>query len=461
MASEYPEGRPGYGEVKPRIIERKDGSTYQVYIGCYKGPEGNRNFVSDKKKKQAQDLLRVAMNEVEAGTRAKDGNITLKRVLEEYVDDLFLREKRGDITYGYSRNVRSRLKALSERFVARKLSEFKDSGLIREEMNRLRATRKVRTVGMVRDAISRAIDFAIASPRRYVPRNIMKDDPVKLPKPARLNNAITEDDAIRLLEAAANRQGNVYKNYRNGINFYAILCLMLDTGARPEEACGLRFSDLTLFDGPHPECPSWWGVVTYRRRHTFDDGFLDGLKEGSAERTAAIGKRTVDAINSVLLYWQAMKADVSSKTQYRWLDEFIKSNTQAVVPGEGLVFVNKHGKPYHCQSLGKTMRKVCAKAELWKQDSQGRILMDENGNRQSKYSLYSLRKLVTNDNVRRLPHTIAASVTGHTTQTLLQHYTQYRDDDLLESARVTGQRAQRMQITHATDLQQEPINRRK
>ena len=61
----YREGRPGYGEVKPKIITRADGTTYTKYEGCYKDGAGNRRDVYDDTKKECQGKLREAQNEVE------------------------------------------------------------------------------------------------------------------------------------------------------------------------------------------------------------------------------------------------------------------------------------------------------------------------------------------------------------------------------------------------------------
>jgi hypothetical protein len=50
----YPEGRPGYGDVKPKIITRKNGTTYTRYEGCYRDSDGNRRYVYDDKKRSAK-----------------------------------------------------------------------------------------------------------------------------------------------------------------------------------------------------------------------------------------------------------------------------------------------------------------------------------------------------------------------------------------------------------------------
>jgi integrase len=445
ISREYPEGRPGYGEVKPRIIERKDGTTYQVYIGCYKGPEGNRKFPSHENKKELQRLLRVAMNEVEAGTYAKDGNITLQAAIDEYLNDLYRRQSRGEITRGHCIKTEAKLrsKRLSGAFLKRKLSEFKDSGLIREEINRLRDNGMgLRTAHMTKNAISYVFDFCVTSPRGYIPRNVLRDDPIRLPTPQKRMNAITEDDFALLLAACLDRNG--IRSHRTRINFYAAICLMHDTGARPEEVCGLKWEDIVRFDTPHPEVNTWWGTVTYRRRHTQHDGFLTGLKEGVEARVAAIGRRTLDALNLVELYWAAIGQGKNTYQQYGMLHRYMATGEPCKHRSNaGIVLLWKYDTPYTSNTLGIIMQNMCDEAELWATDSDGRIIIGANGKKKNKYSLYSIRKLVTNDNVRKLPSTVAASITGHTTKTLLEYYTQGMPDDLLMSARVTGEREQR------------------
>ena len=86
-SAEYPEGRPGYGEVKPRDIIRKDGTTYRVWLGCYKGPEGTRQYVSDEKKKEAQELLRKSEAKIRKGANPKDGKIAWDKAFEVWLDE--------------------------------------------------------------------------------------------------------------------------------------------------------------------------------------------------------------------------------------------------------------------------------------------------------------------------------------------------------------------------------------
>jgi hypothetical protein len=59
------------GDVETRVVKRKDGTTYEIYQGEYRDRDGKRRFVSDENKHKAQDKLRKAMNEVEAGTHVE------------------------------------------------------------------------------------------------------------------------------------------------------------------------------------------------------------------------------------------------------------------------------------------------------------------------------------------------------------------------------------------------------
>jgi hypothetical protein len=85
VSAEWPEGRPGFGEVKPRFPTRKDGTTYRSYYGCYKGPDGTRQYVSDDNKWEAKTLLKKAEAETSKGRNPKDGKVAWDKAFQDWL----------------------------------------------------------------------------------------------------------------------------------------------------------------------------------------------------------------------------------------------------------------------------------------------------------------------------------------------------------------------------------------
>jgi integrase len=430
------------GDIKVRLRTRPDGSVAKVYQGEYRDRDKKRRYVTGKTREKARTLLHDAVQEVKEGTRAgKAGNITLRQAAKEYLDDL------DNVTKSSWLAEDGNIKRLSDRVLNTKLSEFKDSGLFEEEYKSLkRRGYSIRTANGVMQVVGRVLNFAMRSPRKYIPRNVLRDYPVKFDTPPKKANAIAVDDMRVLLEAAGIRQR--YKKLLPQINFFAILCLMADTGCRPEEACALRVTDITRFEQPHPECPTWLGTVTFRRRFVKVNGFMRGLKEGADERSSAIGKLTLAAFDAIERYWQADRwANAPGYRGYKemtLLQRIHKFLAGADTPLErrssGLLFVTTQGNPYYSQSLAPFMEKLCCRLGFVQKDDEDRIILGKDGKPVARYTMYSIRKMVTNYNVRKLPRNVAAAQTGHTPQTLEEHYTQAMEQDQLLAAKVAGER---------------------
>jgi hypothetical protein len=173
------------GEVKPRTVKRPDGTTYKIYQGEYRDRDGERRHVSDKNKHEAQDKLRRAINEVKEWTHAKRKPRTLGQVIEEYLKDredaAYIRKDISPDAYMRDKYVLSKV---PEKLRRMKIAEFKDAGLFEELIKRLRTDgHAIRTVRAVLGGLSGVFAFAMKAPRGYVARNVLKDFPIRTPKP--------------------------------------------------------------------------------------------------------------------------------------------------------------------------------------------------------------------------------------------------------------------------------------
>jgi integrase len=315
------------GEVKPRTVKRPDGTTYKIYQGEYRDRDGERRHVSDKNKHEAQDKLRRAINEVKEWTHAKRKPRTLGQVIEEYLKDredaAYIRKDISPDAYMRDKYVLSKV---PEKLRRMKIAEFKDAGLFEELIKRLRTDgHAIRTVRAVLGGLSGVFAFAMKAPRGYVARNVLKDFPIRTPKPPKVRNKAEISDALLLLSEARDRilggGGNELRNTMAlpSVKMYAILSLLAATGVRPEEAFGLQVADIKRFEQPPCDRPTVWADVTIRNvsgRH----GFRERTKTDEI-RTVGVGRRVVEAFDEVERYWYVHEIVESPGWRGYWTSE--------------------------------------------------------------------------------------------------------------------------------------------
>jgi integrase len=305
----------------------------------------------------------------------------------------------------------------------------------------------------------------------------MRDHPFKLGKKKQKRQTMaTEEEACALLAIASQRQeGNgdshTGDNLLSHANMYAILWFILQTGARPEEACGLLVQDIKRHDQPPPNRPNIWMDATIRNTVTFDDGFTENHTKTGEFRPAQLGQYALDAFNKVERLWQAKRmvddgyrlsrsgniylkpgascerAAMASSVKNVYL-ALLSDETPLEVRDHGLMFVNRSGRPYNSTTLGNMMRKLVTRAEIYARDRDGRVIMvkdrDDKLVPKPRVSLYDFRHLVATFNADALPTHVAAGVTGHNTETFQRHYVHGRKGDQLLIAGAAGQLEQRL-----------------
>ena len=460
ISEEYPEGRPGYGEVKPRVRTRKDGTTYQTYEGCFNAEPkrgGLRKYVSDADKKKAQRLLRIEMNSVEAGTKAKQGKIPIGEVIDEYISDQDRRARHGDIANGTAIREAQELKRFSDKFRRIRLEEFENSEPIREELKAMRDKGyALWTVTVTKATLFRVFELAVR--KGYTARNILRDHPIKLGKPPKRKNIASIEDArdvLDLLREERGQRGQVLTS----INMYALFCLIIQTGMRPEEAFGLQVADITRYDRPHsPELLNIWGEALIRNVNTQDDGYrpIGELTKNDTVRSVYLARQTMEALDYVERYWQARRwsegpghqsyRDVQVKAR---ISGYLKTSTEPLVPRQhGFLFTTRAGDAYDAHATPRLVQDIMVRAGKVETDPEGRVIIKGTGRPQAKYTLYSFRHMVATYNGQRLPTHIAAHSTGHTEKVFLGTYVHQRPEDRLRIAQAAGELATDLTATN-------------
>jgi integrase len=431
------------GDITTRTVKRANGTTYEIYQGEYRDRDGKRRFVSDENKHKAQAKLREAMNEVDAGTRVQ-GHDTLGQVIDEYIYDCEKGVRRKDISNGYVSREKSSVMLVPDRLRRIKLSKFKDSSEIRALVNDLRERGyAVRSARHVRDTLNRVFEFA--KRQGYTPRNVMRDFPIKLPKPPKRSNPATIEEARSIL--IASRDHNFRQELLSFVNIHAILCLIMQTGVRPEEAFGLQITDLTRFDQPPPDRPGVWAEALIQHTSTSLDGFQKRTKNDEV-RIVPLGRMFCDAWDMVERYWQAHRkatapgfrgygyCSISERTK-RYFREL-----EGIAPEPrryGFLFSNRLGAPYNASTVAPLVTKVMLRAGVVEKDLDGRVIIGKDGKPKHKLTLYSFRHMVATYNARRLPAHVGASVTGHDTETYLGTYVHETAGDKILIAESLGE----------------------
>ena len=428
----------------------------QRYLGEYRDRDGDRRFVSDKKEKECQKKLRMKMNEVDAGTHARKNGVTLQHAIKEYVDDLFT--NRVDLSNSYRRS-EDRFKMLSTKLLGVKLADLTDAEPIRDELIRLRKQGvAVRTLKHIRGAVSRTLDFAVRK-KLGIPRNVLKDDPITLGRSPKRKNSATVGDAALLLKAA--REFRMEHGLLKQLNLYAMLCLICQTGIRPEEACGLHVQDIQRL-------PDGRGRITIRHTYTALDGLRQRLKnteegEEDTRLPLIVGQMVLDALDLVERFWQArswaMEQYESRSAVNRGIRKFYGTDEPLVRREHGLMFLSRYVKPFTAQALALPLYDLCRRVGLVQKDRDGRIILAWDGKPKPKYSLYSFRHMVATWN-KGLPTDIAAAITGHSEKTYLGHYV-HRNEGDVEVAAESLRRLEQELAGDAIGMQQQRISWRK
>lgn len=179
------------------------------------------------------------------------------------------------------------------------------------------------TISMLFVALNSALELAVtkqviaANPARLVNRPRYRADK---------RVAWTPEEQRRFLAVA--------QRYRH----YPIWLIMLRTGLRIGEVCGLKWSDIDL-DG------LWLTVRRTRRRHgtRIDDGPPKSVK---SERSMAITPEIAQALRR----WRVIQNEDRLRLGAEWPDK------------ENMVFTNRHGRINDYSSVRISLMRVCKKA---------------------------------------------------------------------------------------------------
>ncbi len=191
---------------------------------------------------------------------------------------------------------------------------------------------RLRDGGLSRRGLREALMLARAIFREALKVDLIMRNPaeaveVSLPKASPVGKVLLPEQVPAFLEAAKEER------------LYPALFLILTTGLRRGEVCGLKWEDVDL---------EGWRLTVRNNRTTLSGKVLETLPKTTR------GFRTIhlspDAVE-VLRAWKRVQEEEREKAQDAWEDT-------------GYVFTNPLGLPIHPDNLNHALRRVCDRAGL-------------------------------------------------------------------------------------------------
>jgi integrase len=235
-----------YGEIREKIITRKDGTPYTVWQADYKDCDGKRRNTSFRTKKEALAALRKAQNEVEQGIHtANSETLTLGTALDAWLADCQRRHEIGDL----AGHTLSNYRYMAERYITPALGTVKLNRLTalhcQDFVDTLSTKQSSSTVSLTAAVLKVALKFAVK--RKWLRRSPLTDEPLKLPRQKTRDDCPTKQELLDLLDAVANqRPGEHLYTYQTRLT---LITLAIYTGMRRGEIAGLLWENVDLVNG--------------------------------------------------------------------------------------------------------------------------------------------------------------------------------------------------------------------
>jgi integrase len=221
------------GNNEGSIYQRKDGSWCATVSAGYSPATGKpiRKYAYGKTRKEVAEKLRKLLEAIAEGTPLDRRDITIEKLMEEYLADIKPTLRPKTITI---------YEMLSRVYVVPRLGKMKVSDLTAQQVAQWQralltsggdkgAVLSPRTVQMARAVLKRALDLAI----RYdwVARNVV-DLATPPPSKKRVSPNLSKDDAQAILKAF------------EGDTDHPLVVVIIGLGLRIGEALGIRWEDV-------------------------------------------------------------------------------------------------------------------------------------------------------------------------------------------------------------------------
>lgn len=330
---------------------------YQVVYNDMSGKESSKQFPV---RKDAERFKRQVENELEAGIHVPaKATKTVAEAAKELILWYRYRWEIREIAGNTYHNMVNRMRAnVIPTFGRLKLTEV-TTEVVQAAIWDWASRYSRKTISGDINYIKILLDFAVT--KKWLKRNIVKDDPPKRPKPKPEDSQVKipekhEIKAIIQALADARAKGKHERTHRNRV---AIIFLAMFCGLRNEEICGLQWENVDFEKNE----------IRVRHAYTRYDR-LKGPKSAAGVREVPFQWPVREALLRVLDYWQVeQNIGECAKTLktfrlYRDLDRSPGANLAELPTGH--VIRGANGKPLVPQGTTRTyLHPVLRAAGLW------------------------------------------------------------------------------------------------
>jgi len=348
----------------------------ESWIVSYTDQGGKRRIKTFDKKKDA-DAYRVQVEgEVAQGIHvALNETVTFDVAADAFVKECYKRHQIGDMTLAGVKGYEYRLqKYASPHFSKRRLSMISAQD-VQDFVDEQRKTFASATVQGNYTAIHALLTFAVR--KRWLRRNILRDEPCKLPKKQKRTAIPNKADIRALLETASKLERG--ENLLTFVNRLVVIACGVFGGLRPGETFGLQWEDI-----------DWQkGLINVRHSHTRTDG-LKAPKTEAGYRRVPLTEPIRRALCQAARYWTIRewalgvghRSDnpkaVFSRISRAWETQIVDVRPEEL---KGFVVLTKVGKPMSATASATT---------FWHRLMKAAGLYDE-GLKKCKFTPHALR----------------------------------------------------------------------
>jgi len=273
-----------------------NGTIKEKWVVEYTDAAGKRRRHTPKSglKKDAEKVRQRVEAEIEAGVHTPQREtMTLREAADAYLRDCDRRCKVGDISGASFARYKADVAMIVSRIGAKRLPDI-TSLTVQDTIDDLTRTYSRRTVKGFALVLRQVLAFAVR--RKWLKRNLMVDEPPRLPRVVqnRVRVPSIEDLRAILQSVAKHRPKEGLLTHRTRL---AIICLGLFCALRKGEMLRLQWSDVDFAKG----------IIRVRHSLSLYDG-LKGPKTKAGVRDVPMPAPIRYALLELVAYWQTRRA---------------------------------------------------------------------------------------------------------------------------------------------------------
>lgn len=294
-------------------------------------------------KKDADRLRQKIERELDDKTHvAATDTLSLKAAYDIYFEDCLRRQKIGDLSGNTVHGIKYLMGLILPSLGSKRLTEVSIE-VLQAQFDKLSATYSATSLKDLRSVVRTFLRFAVR--RKYIKRNVLVDDNVRLPKGKSTKPPMPTKDEIAAILGAIERR-HPTEHFQGFHARRVVVLLALFCGLRRGEIAGLQWHNVDFAKS----------VVRVRNSFSQYDG-LKGPKTDAGERDVPMPPIVCDALMKLIAYWQLqMKFDADPRNrEYKkriYREDFM---TPPPVEGDvrpcGYVVTTRDGQPVQLKNM--------------------------------------------------------------------------------------------------------------